>query len=155
KPITLYGPRDETSVVFNHVITSPFFQFYEAHPADEIVTSQGKVQVGPTSHPVPGVGYRMDGWVYSGDTNLVEGLEAFVSQASLWLACGCVLNEDWEEEGAHLSAALAGKIAKKANIKKLILTHLKPVVDGETLLKEGQEAFSNTFLAEERKRYQM
>ncbi|NLB89938.1 MAG: MBL fold metallo-hydrolase, partial [Clostridiales bacterium] len=38
KPITLYGPRDETSIVFNHVIISLFFQFFEAHPADEIVT---------------------------------------------------------------------------------------------------------------------
>ena len=153
--IPLYGPIDDTSPVYNHVKSSPYFSFHQVKAGDEVTTSKGVVKVGPTGHPVPGVGYRIDGWVYSGDTNLVQGLEEFIREADLWLACGCVLSADWQEKGPHLSGEKAAELAQRAGVKSLVLTHLKPVVDGDSLLQEAKALFPESFLAEERKRYRL
>lgn len=56
--------------------------------------------------------------------------------------------EDLQERNIHSTARQAGKIAKKANAKRLIIGHFSPrYKDLDVLLAQAREAFENTDLA--------
>ncbi|MHC1584979.1 MAG: ribonuclease Z, partial [Candidatus Syntropharchaeia archaeon] len=59
--------------------------------------------------------------------------------------------KDWALEYRHSTASEAAEIAKKANVKKLILTHISARYseNKETLLKEAKKIFENTVVAED------
>ena len=152
--IPLYGPKDETSVIYRYIQTSPHFTYTPVKTGEEAWINQCCVKIGPASHPVPAVSYRVGDWAYTGDTNTTEGLADFAKGAKILLACGCVLKEQWNKQSPHLSSEKAGEIAREAKVEQLYLTHLKPTVDRETLLKEGRTTFENTIIIEE-KRYQV
>ena len=55
------------------------------------------------------------------------------------------------EEDFHLTAKQAAETAKKAKVKKLILTHISQRYDGneKPLLQEARKIFKNTEIAED------
>lgn len=94
---------------------------------------------------------------YSGDTgmsaNTVEnsrGSEILIHEAT----CKHEMIEDRE---GHTSAKQAAAIAQKADVDKLILTHISRRYRGkeEELLQEAKEVFEDTELAEDGKRYEI
>jgi ribonuclease BN (tRNA processing enzyme) len=62
--------------------------------------------------------------VYSGDTDYSENLVTLAKDADL-LICEAALPDHLKASG-HLTPSLAGKIAARANVKKLVLTHFYP-----------------------------
>lgn len=77
-------------------------------------------------HAYKGHGYRflLDGKIiaYSGDTGICENSIALAKDADLLIhECSCILsnNDPW----GHVDSIEAANLAKKANVKKLILTH--------------------------------
>lgn len=97
-------------------------------------------------HPVPTVGYRVaaDGAVlaYSGDTAytdellaLAHGADVFICEAT-W--CGA---RQGLPPGMHLSGFEAGDVAKRAGVKKLVLTHIPPYGDAAEALAAAQSVF--------------
>ena len=145
----LYGPKDGENLLQQKITTSPFFDFTPVQPGDMINLGKLSVAVGPAKHPVPSVSYKAGDWGYTGDTNWLPQLEDFFTGIRWLFACGCVLQRDWTAKGPHLSAKLAAELTKKIEAEKLFLTHLKPTVDQQSLLKEGQDVFKNTMLVEE------
>ncbi|MBR5369968.1 MAG: MBL fold metallo-hydrolase [Bacilli bacterium] len=100
---------------------------------------------------------------YSGDTaetlsyNADNGkgmiLYKFVENSDIFI-CESTFLKDQKKNGAlHLSTTDAAWIAKKANVKKLILTHFWPEIDKEEYVKEAKELFNNVEAAEEGKQY--
>jgi ribonuclease BN (tRNA processing enzyme) len=65
--------------------------------------------------------------VYSGDTGFSENLIQLSLNTDL-LICESALPDDFETPG-HLTPSLAGKIAAKANVSLLVLTHFYPECD--------------------------
>lgn len=90
--------------------------------------------------------------VFSGDTRACREVEKQAKEADLLIHDSTFSNEDEEQTllKYHSTAFQAAKIAKKARVKRLVLTHLSNrYEDKSLLLKEAKSVFANTILAEE------
>ncbi len=85
--------------------------------------------------------------VISGDTDYDENLIVFAKNSDV-LILECSYPND-QKVAEHLISRECGEIANKANVKKLILSHLYPTSPEEIRLNETKEIFSNTILAED------
>lgn len=91
--------------------------------------------------------------VYSGDLMPCESMVELARGADLFV-CEASFTQDLKKranEVGHLTAKQAAELAKKANVKKLVLTHISPrYSDNPTpLLEEAKGVFENTELAED------
>lgn len=83
--------------------------------------------------------------VYSGDTGFQNNsLEMFAKEADLLICESTFLKGQPRVGNNHLYAYEAGKIASKANVDKLLLTHFYPYIDKTLYVKEASEEFKNT-----------
>jgi ribonuclease BN (tRNA processing enzyme) len=85
--------------------------------------------------------------VYSGDTDYTDALVALSRGADL-LVCESSLPDAMKAEG-HLTPSLAGEIAARANVGRLILTHFYPECDKADIRKECRKAYSGPLLLAE------
>ena len=86
----------------------------------------------PVEHNEESIAYRITdkrgvSVVYSGDTDYSENLVELSDNADL-LICESAMPDNLKVKG-HLTPSLAGEIARRANVKKLILTHFYPECD--------------------------
>lgn len=100
------------------------------------------------AHPVETYAVKMkkDGkiFLYSGDTAYNENLIYFANKADLFLCDGNFLTG---MKGPHLTAAEAADIARKAECKKFVLTHLSPLISIKDYYDEAIKFFENTEIA--------
>jgi ribonuclease BN (tRNA processing enzyme) len=99
---------------------------------DQYTFSSFSVASMPVNHRPESLAYRIidaDGKsvVYSGDTDVCEGLRAIAADADLMI-CEAALPDDQKIDG-HLTPSLSGKIAQAAAVKRLVLTHFYPACD--------------------------
>lgn len=143
-PLNVYAPMDEHSPVREAVQASAAFTLHDVAPHSEfcIANSAFRISASPARHPVPALMVRLtDGartLCYTGDTNTVDGLTDFARGADLLLADGLFPAAAWAEGKPHLSAAHCARLAQEAGAKQLVITHLSPMIDPETLLKEAR-----------------
>ncbi len=83
-----------------------------------------------------------------GTTNFDE-LISFCKNADLIICESSFLRKHNTNSKTHMTAYDASILAKKANAKKLLLTHFWPEEDKKLYLDEAKENFNNTFVAEE------
>jgi len=87
------------------------------------------------------------------DTALVDNCNKIAKDSDLVISEAVYLNDEKELASLHehLTAEQAAEIAKKANAKKLFLSHLSQRYDGNErlILKEAKKKFKNTFIAED------
>ncbi len=86
----------------------------------------------PVVHNDESLAYRVTGRdgvsvVYSGDTDYCDGLIDLAREADL-LICESSLPDDKKVKG-HLTPSLAGRIASRAGVRRLVLTHFYPECD--------------------------
>ena len=91
--------------------------------------------------------------VYTGDTRPCRSVEVASFGADL-LIHDCALADDmadWAMETKHSTAKEASEIAKRANVKQLVLTHISSRYSEDTsiLLKEAKAIFERTVVAED------
>jgi len=90
--------------------------------------------------------------VYTGDTRPFRGLAKFAAGADL-LIHDATLDDELAEralEDGHSTAVQAAEDAKKANVKRLVLTHVSArYQDASGLLAQARKVFKNTEVAED------
>ena len=96
-----------------------------------------------TVHPVPAYAMRITdksgkAIVYTADTTYFDGLVDFVRDADLLIA-DTNFPEDVTGRKAHLNTKESGTLAKEANVKRLMISHLPQTVDAETMLSQSQK----------------
>lgn len=152
QPLNVYAPADETSPVRQALLKCPAFRLHDLHPGDSLTLGDVQVQAGLARHPVPSLMYRLTAQerslCYTGDTNQLEGLEAFVQGCHLLLADGLFPASLWSSAKPHLSAQLAACLARDAGAQKLLITHLNPSIDPVGLLAEARAVRPDAALAE-------
>lgn len=150
--LRVFAPVDGLSPIRKIVAAAACFELTDIAPGDTFTVGDAGITVCPARHPVPGVGYRVavDGKVfgYTGDTNTVDGLADAYRGCDLLLADGLFPEENWAENKPHLSAVLAASLARDAEVRQLILTHLNPFFPPTLLLKEARPVFSDVRIAE-------
>jgi ribonuclease BN (tRNA processing enzyme) len=82
--------------------------------------------------------------VYSGDTDVCESLIAFSQNADL-LICESALPDGLKQPG-HLTPSLAGEIAARANVKKLVLTHFYPECDASDIVQQCRKTYAGPLI---------
>ncbi|MGQ9538546.1 MAG: ribonuclease Z [Candidatus Bathycorpusculaceae bacterium] len=90
--------------------------------------------------------------VYTGDTRPFDGLAEFAANADLLIHDATLDDELAEraEEDGHSTPSQAAEIAKRAKVKKLVLTHISARYKNTAkLLKQAKKIFENTFVAED------
>jgi len=90
--------------------------------------------------------------VYTGDTRPFEGFVKFAAGADLVIHDATLDDELAEraEEDGHSTPSQAAECAKKAKVKRLVLTHISARYDdANILLEQGQKIFKNTQVAED------
>ncbi len=85
--------------------------------------------------------------VYSGDTDYCGNIVELARDVDV-LLLECSYPKHIKVDG-HLNSTLAGKIAREANCKKLILTHFYPICDDYDILGECREEFSGEIVIAE------
>ena len=91
-------------------------------------------------------------FVYSSDTGYIGNcLESFAKNANLLICESTFLRGQIREGNNHLFAYEAGKIAKNANVDKLLLTHFWPSIDKQQYVDEASIYFENVEAAKEGK----
>ncbi|MEA1911375.1 MAG: MBL fold metallo-hydrolase [Spirochaetota bacterium] len=143
-PLSIYGHN--LSDYFDKLSfenASVFRPYYENAP----------LQIGPftlnfkrTPHPVPTFAIRVEtekGSIgYSADTGWDDDLVKFFKGVDLLLCESSLYNKYKGMVEGHLSAGEAGRLAKEAEVGKLILTHLPHSGDHKDLKKEAGEVFN-------------
>lgn len=122
--------------------TSDYSQVFDFH----IWQSGQPLQVGPLTitpfpgrHTVESYGVRITGpgkrgnqvtFAYTGDTDTCDGIQQMAEDVDLLLS-ECGFSDDLPdlERGIHLTGSRAGEIATKAQVGRLVLTHLQPWYD--------------------------
>lgn len=103
---------------------------FALHPMKEVQIGEISFSFLPVRHPVESYALRAccDGktFVYTGDTNVVDTLVCFTQTADLLLTDSGLLSADWNENSPHLSPVACAELARAANAKRLLLTHLNP-----------------------------
>ena len=91
--------------------------------------------------------------VYTGDTRPCRSIEVASKNADL-LIHDCSLSDDmidWAMDTKHSTAGEAAKLASRAKVKKLVLTHISSRYseDASLLLAEAKKSFEETIIAED------
>ena len=111
-----------------------------------------KVESLPVEHNPESIAFRITSsggtsMVYSGDTDFSENLVTLSKDADL-LICESALPDELKVKG-HLTPSLAGEIADRANVRKLVLTHFYPECDQVDIEKECRKTYSGPLLLAE------
>jgi len=85
--------------------------------------------------------------VYSGDTDVCENLVDIAKGADVFI-CESALPDALKAPG-HLTPSLAGTIAARANVGKLVLTHFYPECDSVDLAKECRKTYTGPLILAE------
>jgi len=110
----------------------------------EIELKEGKIKI-------EDIGYVKNGLkvVYSGDTRPCDNILKISENADILIHDGTFLEEDIEGKG-HTDVKEAAKIAGKAGVKKLILTHIsRRYTDTKEIEEQAKEVFENTVVAKD------
>ena len=111
------------------------------------------------SHTKESLGYRVEtkgGLVlsYTGDTGYCRNAEELGRNADLFF-CECSFPDHLKTEG-HLSPKLAGRVAREAGCKRLVLIHLYPACDEIDVVSAcRQEYAGNIVVAEDRMQFRL
>jgi len=120
--------------------------------ADTIEFEDFAVNTAPVQHIEESIAFRIisnDGFsaVYTGDTDYSETIIDLAKAADL-LICECALPDKLKVKG-HLTPSLAGDLAVKAGVRKLVLTHFYPQCDQEDIEAECRKTYSGPLVLAE------
>ena len=98
----------------------------------------------PVAHNDESIAYRVTDLqgksiVYSGDTDFCDNLVVLANNADLFI-CESALPDQLKVPG-HLTPSLAGEVAKRANVRQLILTHFYPECKKVDIEKECRKTY--------------
>lgn len=150
--VDLYAPAEvretltallssDSALAFDRV-----FRCHEVRGGDQVQVGDVRVDVFDACHPPPSVSYRITAGdrilAYSGDTAGDDALLECARDADLFL-CEATWQGDAAgfPEGIHLVAADAGRVATRAGVRRLVLTHVAGGLDVEVSRAEAAATF--------------
>lgn len=149
----------QSAVDLSETFFSDTFDVQTYNPAQRLRIGDLTIDFAPTRHFIPGYAMRFSNnagrtLAYSSDTGWTETVLDLMRGTSAALVEATVVRYQSEHEAeGHLSAGLAGQMAKEAGTERLIVTHSWRPAAEETL-REAAESFGGPVaLATERERF--
>lgn len=145
--LPIYG-HNENDQEFSNLTYKEITQGVAYVPSETSTIGPFTVRFLRTVHPVPCYAMRIESdegvLVYTADTAFKEELIDFSKDADV-LLCECNFYGSQDGTGAgHMTSFNAGTLAAKANVKKLVLTHLPHYGDLNLLVQEASQKFSGS-----------
>ena len=120
------------------------FELIEYDPATELELDGLRARFRLVPHYVPSYAIGLDGsgarLVFSADCGPNDALVELAADADLLLIEATLAKPDLED-GAHLTAAEAGEIGRRAGARRLVLTHFSDMLDPAVVRTTGEQAF--------------
>jgi ribonuclease BN (tRNA processing enzyme) len=142
-PLDIYGHDQD-----HHFAGLHFHEFTIGHAVStqsELLLGKAVFSFWPNAHPAPCFSMRVESdqniLVYMSDTQWDDGLVLAAQDADLLICESSLYNENKGEVGGHLTAGEAGKIAREANAKRLVLSHLPHYGNHADLISQAAEVF--------------
>lgn len=146
-PLPIYAPNGD------------FFNLlkWEDYTYGESFNKDSNLSLGPfeisfikNNHPVEAYSIKIkcDNKIFSftSDTSYFDELTSFFNESDLLIAeCSFYAHMDGTKAG-HLNSEQAGELAKKANVKKLILTHLPHFGNYEDLIAQAKQYYNGEII---------
>jgi ribonuclease Z len=94
---------------------------------------------------------------FIGDLARTRGLISFVEGADALVLESTYLEQDWElaRRFGHLTAAQAAQLARRANVRQLIITHISRRYHTRQIVEEAQAIFPNSVVASDFDHFQI
>lgn len=156
KDLLIVGPKGFERFYNNYikpiVFSKPFelFKIEIKEIKDKMKFTDFIVEVCSTPHTDESLAYKFTEnnkrLIIAGDMDYDERLIEFSKDANI-LILECSYDNSYKVEG-HLIPKECGEIAKRAEVKQLIITHFYPIPK-EVRLKETKSIFKNTIMAED------
>ena len=120
--------------------------------SDSHVFTSFSVTSMPVAHRPESLAYRIvdaagKALVYSGDTDVCNGLSQIAANADLMI-CESALPDDQKVDG-HLTPSRAGKIAQTAGVRRLVLTHFYPACDDVDIENQCRSTYNGSVVLAE------
>lgn len=128
------------------------FDFHTIGPGDVVEVGPMLVEAFEAEHTVPAVGLRVMGpsesdpraeaaFAYTGDTDLCD-TEVEMARGVNLLLSECAFEDGRDTvRGVHMVGSRAGELASRAGVGRLLLTHLQPWTDPETVRRAAEGVF--------------
>lgn len=144
KILPIYG-HQEDHVAFEQ-LTHDFTAGRAYDPQRVLNLGPFEIRFLKTNHPVPCYGMKIQCdnciIIYTADSSYDENWICFAEEADLLIAdCNFYANQRSDKAG-HMTSIEVAKIAKKAKVKHLILSHLPPYGDPSQLIVEAKQLFT-------------
>ena len=126
---------------------SEFFELEEYDPASSLKLGDLSLKFASVKHYIPCYAMAINckqRIIYSADSGLCDELAVLAEGADLFLCEATRCKTDGAEWG-HLSADEAATLAKRAKVKRLILTHFRPDYDYSQNLEQARTIYSGEF----------
>ncbi|RLL46907.1 MBL fold metallo-hydrolase [Oceanobacillus piezotolerans] len=151
--IKMYSPAEP--IVMWKQIQSAQSENVEIDDSTSLEIAGAKIEFQSVQHTIPcyavRITYKDKVFVYSADSEYVESLTDFAKNADVFICEATICEGSTHTVGAgHMDARDAAKIAREANVGKLILTHLPSDGNFELMKQQATEVFGEeVFLAME------
>jgi ribonuclease BN (tRNA processing enzyme) len=125
------------------------FRLTIVEPGGEFVAGPLRIRTAPMRHPVPTLGMRFEfngqALAYSADTaptdelvRLARGADVLLAEAT-WIEVPA-----WGGDPVHMTASQTGQVARQAEVRQLVITHVWPTNPKETVEQRAAEAFGQS-----------
>lgn len=143
KTLPVYAPQD--SMFFNQMTLDDYTVGIQFDENSSLRIGPFNISFNKNIHPVSSYSIKIqcDNKIlsFSSDTSYYEKLSDFFNESDI-LLCECSFYENMDgTDAGHLNSKQAGMIAERANVKKLVLTHLPHFGELNDLIKEAGEYY--------------
>jgi ribonuclease BN (tRNA processing enzyme) len=145
RDLPVYAPEGLEDVL-SHLVGSfgDTFDWRTVADGDKAEIADAQVRFSRTDHPPPTLAVEIEHdakrLIYTADTGPEWSVEAFGAGADLVLSEATYLHDDIRVP-IHLSARQAGELARDAQARRLMITHLWPTIDPLASVEEASEGF--------------
>ncbi|MGH3354811.1 MAG: MBL fold metallo-hydrolase [Nocardioidaceae bacterium] len=119
---------------------------FRTFPDGDFTLGPFRVRTARVAHPVTAYGIRLEtggrSLVYSGDTGACDALVDLAAGTDLMLCEASFVEADHNPPNLHLTGREAGEHATRAAARRLVLTHIPPIVDAKQVFREAESAYS-------------
>ena len=146
------GQRQEPLFIYGHAQDEKFQSLaYKSYcvaqsiaPNQSLTIGDLKLSFSKNVHPGPlSLATKVEDangkkFIYSGDTEWSQELVNLAQEGDLFICEASLYNEQRGQIFGHLTGGETGEIAMKANVRRLVLTHLPHYGDHQQLLREAE-----------------
>ncbi|MDY0290157.1 MAG: MBL fold metallo-hydrolase [Sphaerochaeta sp.] len=146
QPVHVYVPS-APSWLMKELSANDVFILHRIHDRFSVAEGPFSLFFRKVKHSIASYAVRVahgsEVFVYSSDTAMCNSLLSIARDADLLLCEASYIGRDLGQEGHHLSARLAGRVASVAQVGRLLLTHLPNDHDPAVVVREAAQEFPN------------